>query len=500
MSQAPRLWRLARPIAAIATLLLIVAGLLAPTATAQTGGGYPPPGGPIGSISGRVVDAETGLPIQASVTLIRCDDFGCAFAGSQFAFDQGQFRFESQPFAVLPSGAYYIVASAFQYEEVQTATFLVADGENFSIGDIALPLIRSIGSISGRVINSQTGQPVTSFFPDNASLTLYFCSDLATCSPVGGTLLNSDGTFEILGSVFTPFRPGLYSVEITSPNYLTLRTQPVQIDANEHRNLGDLALTPTPTIRSISGRLVDSVTGGPVPGGTDPFSSVALYRCESFGCFFTVAITSADASGRFRFDSSTVGSPLVAGNYQIVANADQYGSTTSAIFSTEADQDVDLGDVKIQPYPVRFSNAQGCETIPATGGTCRYSVRVTSGMPTILDVASWNVITAISFAPPTSPNSGGISVFQPELARNLRLKPGQSQVLRYELRVPAGAANGTFMCATAYVSKDRTTRLFNTIGQRQLFCVAKVDTGPFQRMTEQEIRDMEREGRGPRRP
>lgn len=150
---------------------------------------------------------------------------------------------------------------------------------------------------------------------------------------------------------------------------------------------------------------------------------------------------------------------------------------------------------------MRFSNTKGCENIPAAGGICRYSVRVTNGMATTLNASSWSVVTAQSFLiPPTQPNSGGLSVFQPEPARSLRLRAGQSQVLQFEFRVPAGAANGTSMCVNAFISQDRTTRLFNTIGQRQLFCIVKIDTGPFRRMTEQEIREMEREGRGPRRP
>jgi hypothetical protein len=498
MSHATALTRLMRPIAAIAAMLALVAGLLAPTAAAQTGGSYPPPGDPIGSISGRVVDAATGQPLSASVALYQCNEFGCGFASSAMSFDQGQFRFENQPFVTLPSGAYYLTISLFEYDQVNTAAFIVGPGENYSVGDIALSRIQSIGGISGRIVNGQTGQPVSSFLPDNALLTLLFCSDATTCSPVGGSTIPSDGRFEFLGSVWTPFRPGLYAIEITSSRFELLRTTPVEIAADAFVDLGDVALTLLPSVRSISGRLIDSVTGGPVPGTSDPFAYVTFYRCAAFGCNYFVGSVAVDTTGRFQIRSVDLMSPLLAGDYVLTAAAEQYVSLQGITFSATLNQDVDLGDIKIQPYPVRFSDTQGCQNIPASGGICRYSVRVTNGMTTTLNAASWSVITASLYT--GQQYTGGNSTFQPEPARTLRLRSAKSEVLQFSFRVPAGALNGTTICATAYVSADRTTRLFNTIGQRQLFCIVKTAAGPFQRMSEREIRDMERTGRGPQRP
>jgi hypothetical protein len=46
-----------------------------------------------------------------------------------------------------------------------------------------------------------------------------------------------------------------------------------------------LSITPFAAIGSISGRVVDAVTGDPLPGDTDAFAFVQLLRCEDVGCF-----------------------------------------------------------------------------------------------------------------------------------------------------------------------------------------------------------------------
>ncbi|HEX3034568.1 MAG TPA: carboxypeptidase-like regulatory domain-containing protein [Thermodesulfobacteriota bacterium] len=99
-----------------------------------------------GSISGRVVDAETEEPLRGDVTpfafveLYRCFDSECfEFVNFQSTDSEGRFLFNSD-FAGNPLevGTYQVVASAEQYQRNQTAPFEVGEGEDKDIGDIPL--------------------------------------------------------------------------------------------------------------------------------------------------------------------------------------------------------------------------------------------------------------------------------------------------------------------------------------------------------------------------
>jgi hypothetical protein len=103
----------------------------------------------IGSIAGRVIDADTGEPLPgnmppfAFVELLRCDGSDCfEVVNSQSTDDEGRFRFEQdfsgQP---LPVGTYQVSAFANEFEENATAPFDVAEGEDFDVGDIPLALL-----------------------------------------------------------------------------------------------------------------------------------------------------------------------------------------------------------------------------------------------------------------------------------------------------------------------------------------------------------------------
>jgi hypothetical protein len=104
-----------------------------------------PPPPPIGSISGRIVDARTGEPLPgneppfAFAELLLCEGDFCESVSFQSADGEGRFRFErdfnDQP---LPVGTYQVVASANEFEPAQTDQFEVGEGEDFDVGDIPL--------------------------------------------------------------------------------------------------------------------------------------------------------------------------------------------------------------------------------------------------------------------------------------------------------------------------------------------------------------------------
>ncbi|MBI3798970.1 MAG: hypothetical protein HY268_18640 [Deltaproteobacteria bacterium] len=99
----------------------------------------------IGSISGRVVDAQTGEPLAGDTApfsvarLLRCEGGECPQVSSQNADAAGRFQFtqdsSGQPLEV---GTYRVLGTAQQYQQGQTDLFEVAEGEDRDVGDVPL--------------------------------------------------------------------------------------------------------------------------------------------------------------------------------------------------------------------------------------------------------------------------------------------------------------------------------------------------------------------------
>ena len=120
--------------------------------------------------------------------------------------------------------------------------------------------------------------------------------------------------------------------------------------------------------------------GIPYPGDTEPFVFVRLLRCAGgeIDCI-EVSAQSADGKGRFQFSLDFSGVPLEVGTYQIVAVANQYQEGRSATFEVAEGQHADIGEVRLLPFPVQFSNTVPCDNLPPEGGECQYTVRVRTG-------------------------------------------------------------------------------------------------------------------------
>jgi hypothetical protein len=121
------------------------------------------------------------------------------------------------------------------------------------------------------------------------------------------------------------------------------------------------------SIGSITGRIVDAVSGDPLPGDTDPFAFVRLLRCEDLECFELEEVNAqpADSQGQFQFSLDFSGRPLAVGTYQIVAFANQYQQGQTDPFEVAEGETRDVGDVRLQPFPVQFSNTVPCEDLPS---------------------------------------------------------------------------------------------------------------------------------------
>jgi hypothetical protein len=231
-----------------------------------------------------------------------------------------------------------------------------------------------------------------------------------------------------------------------------------------------LSITPFAAIGSISGRVVDAVTGAPLPGDTEPFAFVSLLRCEDVGCV-EVNAQPADTEGRFQFNGDFSGQPLEVGTYQVLAFANQYQQGQTDPFGVAEGADRDVGDVPLRPFPVQFSNIVPCENLPPEGGRCRYSVRVTNRLATRLDGEAWSLVQGFGIGSFTD-----FTNFQAKHLQPLRLKSQESGDVRFEFRVPSKVRDGASICTNAFVGQ-RPEAFFDTVGATSLFCISKGTTG-----------------------
>jgi hypothetical protein len=218
---------------------------------------------------------------------------------------------------------------------------------------------------------------------------------------------------------------------------------------------------------SISGRVVDAVTGNPLPGDTDPFTFVQLLRCPDLRCF-EVNAQPADTEGRFQFNLDFFGQLL-----QVVAFANQYQQGETDLFEVAEGEDRDVGDIPLQPLPVQFFDIVPCENLPSEGGRCQYSVRVTNHLATRLDGEAWSMVQAFGIGSFTD-----FTNFQLKHLQQLRLKSQESREVRFEFRVPSKVRDGAFICTNVFVG-ERPDAFFDTVGATDLFCISKGTTGGF---------------------
>jgi 5-hydroxyisourate hydrolase-like protein (transthyretin family) len=232
-----------------------------------------------------------------------------------------------------------------------------------------------------------------------------------------------------------------------------------------------LAVIRVPTIESISGRVVESLSGTPLRGDAPPSASVELLRCDTSNICSFVAAQHTDSNGSFRFERNFSGEPFEAGNYQLRAQAIEYQPGSSDVFAVAENQDFDFGDLALDPFPIRFSEIRPCGDLPPEGGTCRFSVRINNRSLQPLSGRVWNIIDSFgigSFIDLTRYQVG---------SRLINVAPLQSTVVRFNFQVPDTVTDGVNVCVTTFVGQGDQP-FFNTIGKIEpLFCIRKGFTG-----------------------
>jgi len=234
-----------------------------------------------------------------------------------------------------------------------------------------------------------------------------------------------------------------------------------------------LSISAFAAIRSISGRTVDAVTHEVLPGSSaPPFSSVRLLRCEAGTCLDVLPPQPVGSDGRFQFSRDLSGQLLPAGSYQVIATANEYQAEQTDPVEVFEGEDRDLGDIALEPFPVRFSDITPCADVPVEGGRCRYSVRVTNRLGTKLTGAAWSLVEAIG--------TGSLSDstrFQSNGARKFSIHSLESKIVHFDFDVPGTVRAGASICTSVFFADDKREPFFNTVGQSPLFCITK-SAGP----------------------
>ena len=350
-------------------------------------------------------------------------------------------------------------------------------GGGFGSYRLTLDVFSAIDSISGRLVNANTGEPVSGADPTYASANLLRCNDGNCFEYVSYVQAGDDGSFSFeLDQYGNSLAVGTYQVQAYANGFEFYAGAPFDVAEGEMKNLGDLPLVPLQFIGTISGRLVDSVTNNPLPGNVPPYPYLLLNRCEDWGCYGVVYVV-PDDMGNFTIAGNNY--YLSPGTYQLVGFAQQdYQQATSAQFTVAAFQDVNFGDFALTPFPIQFGAIQACD-IPFGSETCNYSIEITNrGVGRRYKGQAWSIV---EFYDPT--NNGSVTRFQVgrngfrnPLPEQLNLKRGQSETLTFELDVPASAPVGATVCTYIAVGKGPVPQ-FNSQGDRHIFCSYKQSDG-----------------------
>jgi prenyltransferase beta subunit len=214
-----------------------------------------------GMIRGTITDRHTGLPIEGVEVVITG-----VYSGTVYTDINGDFMAVN-----VPAGGVNITASKAGYLPVEAVG--VVEPARTLIFNVQLgttPPETDLGSLTGRIIDSATGMPV----PD--AVITFLAGDWMGTS-------GADGVFTIVD-----IDPGSHEISITAPSYLDQGYRALVLPGMTN-DLGDIYLTPAPSVSTITGIITDAETGEPIVGANVTIRDTALSATTDAAGFYSIS-------------------------------------------------------------------------------------------------------------------------------------------------------------------------------------------------------------------
>ena len=228
-------------------------------------------------------------------------------------------------------------------------------------------------------------------------------------------------------------------------------------------------------IDSISARVVNAVTGDPVPGDREPFAFVELYRCDERDCVDYVGAFNANGAGQVSFDNDQFGNRLTVGTYLLRVRANDFGANESGRFRVGENEAFEVWDIAIRPPPIAIGELAACENVPPQGGACRYEIDVDNNTTAPLDALVWSLVDGFNLG------GFGSTRFEASVAGSgdegvrrgsVRVPALSSSTVAFSFEVPSFAPEGAQFCQSVYLGLEPSP-LFNPVARSDLFCIEK---------------------------
>lgn len=222
------------------------------------------------ALYGRIVNSDTGAPAPAftAVSLVRCEspDTCWQTIGWAYTDSQGNFRFDNSGSTLwepLEAGDYKLSYSSGGFMPGEAGPFTIAEGQSLNVGDLPMDPIPAAGSISGRLVDEVTRQPLSGGSPSFAQIDLIYCQSWG-CSLWGSTQVAADGTFRFVGSMYYNLPPTDYYFIASANQYQETISEKFAVAEDEHYNFGDFRVKSQPARIN----LVQACSSIPSTGGT----------------------------------------------------------------------------------------------------------------------------------------------------------------------------------------------------------------------------------------
>ena len=350
---------------------------------------------------------------------------------------------------------------------------------------------RPIGGIYGEVVNAETGARLSGFLEPWLVAELFSCRGQSCQDPVANMSADETGAFLFTQDRFgLPLLNGNYQVQLYAQGYDPLRTETFTAPGGSISDLGKLRMTPMAFVGLIEGQLLDDIDGTPLTGDSPLFSNVLISACQDSWCS-PVSHGEVDRAGRFRIDGVYGG--LQPGTYVVTAYADGYEPAQSEEFTLAREENVDLGELRLTPFPLRVNFIRVCDLV--AGKTCRFGIKITAHTAEPLLVEAWSMI---EFVNPSAPvyNSrfqigrNGLADPRPQ---SLTLAPGKTRELVFQFQMPRDLDQDSVLCANILIGQMPKAR-FNPLIDQWVFCV-QPRNGQLTRLSTEEALDILRTAR-----